>query len=147
MEVQFLHFTPNYEKLRSKVAKISKFPKMEKRGSKFYNFEIKSKQNRGLNSTAGWKKGGGSIPRSLPTNSTYAVPPTLEWLNACHIPPRVCLRCISCLEYPLAIYGITYVQPTNSISMVEKISLYFKLELVSFRICHIFVVVSVLVVP
>ena len=54
-----------------------------------------------------------------------------------HPHPRMCLRCISCLEYLLAIYGITYVQPTNSISMVEKTSLYFKLELVSFCICHI----------
>ena len=69
---------------------------------------------------------------------TYAVPQPREWLNACHIPPRVCLRCISCLEYLLAIYGITYVQPCNSISMVEKISLYFKLELVSFHICQMF---------
>ena len=51
---------------------------------------------------------------------------------------EMCLKCISCLEYLRAIYGITYVQPTNSISMVKKISLYFKLELVSFRICHIF---------
>ena len=38
----------------------------------------------------------------------------------------------------LAIYEITYVQPTNSIQMVERISLYFKLELVTFRTCLIF---------
>ena len=81
----FYIFTPNYEKLRSKVAKISK--KREKRGwgwSKFYK-KIWTK-------TGGWilqqVEKGGSVPRSLHTNFTYAVPPPREWLNACHIPPR-----------------------------------------------------------
>ena len=136
----FYIFTPNYEKLSSKVAKISKFPKRGKKGcvSKFYN-KKKTKQKQVVKFDSRLKRvgvGGLYHGTSLPT-SHMQCPHPREWLNACHIPPRVCLRCISCVEYLLAIYGITYVQPTNSISTVEKISVYFKLELVSFRILNI----------
>ena len=127
--------------MSSEVAKISKFPKKEKKGvclnSTIKRQNKKNKQRAKFDSSLK-KEGGGGLyyGTSLPA-SHMQCPHPREWLNACHIPPRVCLRCISCLEYLLAIYGITYVQPTNSISTVEKISVYFKLELVSFRILNI----------
>ena len=121
----FYIFTPNYEKLRSKVAKISKLPKREKKGGEGgLNSTKNSEKKPGIksNSTAGWKGVCVSIPRSLPTNFTFKQCPLhREWFNACHIPPRVCLRCIGCLEYLLAINRITYVQPTNSIIHLIKI--------------------------
>ena len=83
------------------------------------------------------KGGGGAIPRILPT----------LYMQCPH--PHGVIKCLSSsAESVSKMYQLSRVSschlwdyicpPTNLISMVKKISLYFKLELVSFRICHIF---------
>ena len=79
-----LVFTPNYENWGLKSQKFPNFQKGEKKGGCLNSTIKKQNKKQGVKFDSRLK-GWGSIPRNLPTNFTYAVPP----------PPGV----IKCLSY------------------------------------------------